>query len=159
VSGQLYSRGRSPRYPLDIRPGGPHSRSGLGGEEENSQPPPGVWPLNPDRSARSQSLYRLSYPGSSQKFWVTLSNSDTFISPCTFFIVFISLYATFHPPEPTLEAVAHLVFGISANSCSYPFKVTSGLAGSPSLLETRSHGRLDAGVAVLKFPAGKWLRR
>jgi hypothetical protein len=33
-----------PRYPLDRRLGGPQSRSGRGGEETNSQPPPGIEP-------------------------------------------------------------------------------------------------------------------
>jgi hypothetical protein len=49
VSGQLhapaaYSQGKSPWYPLDRRLGGPQSRSGRGGEENNSQPPPGIEP-------------------------------------------------------------------------------------------------------------------
>jgi hypothetical protein len=35
---------KSPRYPLDRRPGGSQSRSGRGGEEKNSQPPPGIEP-------------------------------------------------------------------------------------------------------------------
>jgi hypothetical protein len=30
------------QYPLDRRLGGPQSRSGRGGEEKNSQPPPGL---------------------------------------------------------------------------------------------------------------------
>jgi hypothetical protein len=38
------SGGRSPWYPLDRRLGGPYSRSGHGGEEKNSQPPPGIEP-------------------------------------------------------------------------------------------------------------------
>jgi hypothetical protein len=33
--------------------GGRQSRSGHGGEEKNSQPPPGIEPWNPDRPARS----------------------------------------------------------------------------------------------------------
>jgi hypothetical protein len=33
-----------PRYPLDRRLGGPQSCSGRGGEEKNSQPPPGIEP-------------------------------------------------------------------------------------------------------------------
>jgi hypothetical protein len=37
----LFSQGKSPWYPLD-RLGGPQSRSGRGGEEKNSQPPPGI---------------------------------------------------------------------------------------------------------------------
>jgi hypothetical protein len=37
-------QGKSPWYPLDRRLGGPHSRSGRGGEEKNSQPLPGLEP-------------------------------------------------------------------------------------------------------------------
>jgi hypothetical protein len=33
--------------PLDRRLGGPQNRSGHGGEEKNSQPPPGIEPYNP----------------------------------------------------------------------------------------------------------------
>jgi hypothetical protein len=40
----LYPHGKSPWYPLDRRLGGPQSRSGRGGEEKNSQPPPGIEP-------------------------------------------------------------------------------------------------------------------
>jgi hypothetical protein len=46
----LYYRGRSPRYPLDRRRGGPHNRSERCGEEKNLY-------LSP-------SQYRLSHPGS-----------------------------------------------------------------------------------------------
>jgi hypothetical protein len=60
----LYPQGKSPWYPLDRRLGGPQSRSGRGDEAKNSQPPPGIEPLNPDRPARSPALYRLSYHGS-----------------------------------------------------------------------------------------------
>jgi len=35
---------KSPRYPLNRRLGGPQGRSGHGGEEENSQPLPGLEP-------------------------------------------------------------------------------------------------------------------
>jgi hypothetical protein len=38
----LYHQGKSPWYPLDRRLGGPQSRSGRGGEEKNSQLPPGI---------------------------------------------------------------------------------------------------------------------
>jgi hypothetical protein len=46
----LYPQGKSPRYALDRRLGGPQSRSGRGGEENNSQPlsvldPPIVQPV------------------------------------------------------------------------------------------------------------------
>jgi hypothetical protein len=53
-----------PLYPLDRRLGGHQSRTGIVGEEKNSQPPPRIEPLKPDHPARSQSPYRLSYPGS-----------------------------------------------------------------------------------------------
>jgi hypothetical protein len=47
VSGQfnapaVYPQGKSPSYPLDRRLGGNQSRSGSGGEEKNSQLPPGT---------------------------------------------------------------------------------------------------------------------
>jgi hypothetical protein len=68
VSGQLHAPaasppGKVPLVPLDRRLGGHHSRSGHGVEERNSQPPPGIETRSSDRPARSQSLYRLSYPG------------------------------------------------------------------------------------------------
>jgi hypothetical protein len=49
VSGQLHSPaalspGKEPRYLLDRRLSGPQNRSGLGGEEKNSQPQPGFEP-------------------------------------------------------------------------------------------------------------------
>jgi hypothetical protein len=40
------------------------SQSGRGGEEKNSQHPPGIEPRSSNRLARSQTLYRLSYTGS-----------------------------------------------------------------------------------------------
>jgi hypothetical protein len=40
------------------------SRSRRGGEEKNYQLTPGIEPRLSDRPARSQSLYRLRYPGS-----------------------------------------------------------------------------------------------
>jgi hypothetical protein len=60
----LYLQGKSPLYPLDRRLDGPPSRSGCGGEEKNSQPPPGMEPYNSDLPARSPALYQLSYHGS-----------------------------------------------------------------------------------------------
>jgi hypothetical protein len=60
----LYPQGKSPWYSLDRRLGGPQSRSGRGGEDKNSQPPPGIEPQNPDRPAHSPALYRMSYHGS-----------------------------------------------------------------------------------------------
>jgi hypothetical protein len=60
----LYPQVKSSWYTLDRRLGGPQSRSGRGGEEKNSQPPPGIEPYNTDRPVRSPALYRLSYHGS-----------------------------------------------------------------------------------------------
>jgi hypothetical protein len=60
----LYPRGKSPQWPLERRLGGPQSRSGRGGEEKHSQPLPRIELHNLILLARSQSLYRLSYPGS-----------------------------------------------------------------------------------------------
>jgi hypothetical protein len=44
TSRPLYPQGKSPWYPLDRRLGESQSRSGRGGEEKNSQPPPGIVP-------------------------------------------------------------------------------------------------------------------
>jgi hypothetical protein len=41
----LYLQGKSHWYPSDRRLGGHQSRSERGGEEENSQPPPGIEPI------------------------------------------------------------------------------------------------------------------
>jgi hypothetical protein len=62
VSGQrhapaaLYPPGKDPRYQSDRRLGGPQCRSGRRGCPR--------WGSNPDRPARSQTLYCLSYRGS-----------------------------------------------------------------------------------------------
>jgi hypothetical protein len=61
VSGQLHAPaalppGKEPWYPLVRRLAGPHSRSGRGGEEKNSQPLPGLEPLY--HPARTPALYR-----------------------------------------------------------------------------------------------------
>jgi hypothetical protein len=59
----LYLRGKSPRWPLYRRFGGPQSRSGRHGEEKIlALPRLELRLLRPP--ARNQSLYRLSYPGS-----------------------------------------------------------------------------------------------
>jgi hypothetical protein len=61
VSGQLHApaalpRGKVPRYSCDRRMCGPQSRSGRGGGEKNSQPPPEIEPPKLDRPARSPSV-------------------------------------------------------------------------------------------------------
>jgi hypothetical protein len=55
----LYLHGRSRRYPLDRRLGGPQSRSGRCGIEKTLFPLPGI-----EARPSSPSLYRLSYLGS-----------------------------------------------------------------------------------------------
>jgi hypothetical protein len=52
VSGQLHApatlpQGKNPWYPLSRRLSGLQRRSGRGGEEKNSQPPPGIEPRTP----------------------------------------------------------------------------------------------------------------
>jgi hypothetical protein len=69
VSGQLHAPaalppGKSPRYPFYRRLGGPQSRSGRYGEVHIFYPTGTRTPASPARPAGSQSLYRLSYPGS-----------------------------------------------------------------------------------------------
>jgi hypothetical protein len=81
VSGQLHPQGRSTRFPLDRRLGGPQSRSRQGVEEKNSHPPPGSGPRTSDRPTRSQWLYQLSYPSSYfHHFCCLLQIRCTFIS-------------------------------------------------------------------------------
>jgi hypothetical protein len=77
----LYSQGKSPRYQFDRRLGGPQSWSGHGVHEKNSQSSPGIEPWPSDRVARSQSLYRLSYPGSSMGTAVN-DKDKVKLSPC-----------------------------------------------------------------------------
>jgi hypothetical protein len=63
TSRPLYPRGKNPLYPLDTRLGGPQSRSGRRGEEKILDPAgTRIRPFG--RPACSQSLDRLSYPGS-----------------------------------------------------------------------------------------------
>jgi hypothetical protein len=59
-----YSQGKSPRYALHRRLGGPQSRSGRGEEEKNFRPPARIEPPNHHRPAHSLALYRLSSHGS-----------------------------------------------------------------------------------------------
>jgi hypothetical protein len=59
-----YPPGKSPRYPFYRRLGGPQSRSGRYGEVNIFDPTGTRNSRPPGRPARSQSLYRLGYPGS-----------------------------------------------------------------------------------------------
>jgi hypothetical protein len=77
VRGQLHASaalppGKSPRYPLDRRPSGTQSRSGQK-LKFLTQPRLELRPL--DRTARSQSLYRLRYRDSFQLIQNILLNS------------------------------------------------------------------------------------
>jgi hypothetical protein len=80
VSGQLHvpAEGKSPRYLLDRRLAEPQSRSGRDVEEKNSQP---CRQSNSDRPARSQSLYRLSYPGSAAHIFTMLKPDIRLLMP------------------------------------------------------------------------------
>jgi hypothetical protein len=63
TSRSLYPRGKSPRYPLDRRLGGPQSRSGHDVEKRKFFTLPGLELRPLGLPARSQSLHRLRYPG------------------------------------------------------------------------------------------------
>jgi hypothetical protein len=66
VSGQIHApaafpQGKSSRFPLDRRLGGPQSRAGRGGEEKKSQPLPGFEPpiIQPVAQRFTTELYLL----------------------------------------------------------------------------------------------------
>ena len=72
------------RYPLYGRLVGPQGRSG---RVRKISPPTGIRP--PDRPARSESLYRLSYPGplaSNTKVNIPLTSNQILLQYITFFI-------------------------------------------------------------------------
>jgi hypothetical protein len=60
----LYLRGKGPQYPLNRRLGGPQSLSERCGDENYLLLLPGIELRPLGRPARSQSTYRLNYPGS-----------------------------------------------------------------------------------------------
>ena len=62
------------RYPFYRRVGGPQDRSG---QVRKISPPTGI--RSPDRPARSQSLYRLSYPAHSQCMYTSLIRTNYWI--------------------------------------------------------------------------------
>jgi hypothetical protein len=66
-----------------MRLGGPQSRSGLYGEVKICYPTGIRTSILPDRPARSQSLYRLSYPGS-YLLSVLILNQNSMIKEGTF---------------------------------------------------------------------------
>jgi hypothetical protein len=55
----LNPQGKSPSYPLDRKLGGPHSRSGNGGEKKIPSP---YRDSNPEHPARSPALYHWAIP-------------------------------------------------------------------------------------------------
>jgi hypothetical protein len=85
VSGQrhapaaLYPREKYPRYPLYRRLDGPQSRSGHRGYRKNPLPLPEIEPRLPCRPVRSQTIYWLSYPGSS---WRDMALYNSHINSC-----------------------------------------------------------------------------
>jgi hypothetical protein len=80
VSGQLHasaalSQGKSPWYPLDRRLGGPQSRSGSHGEEQDSKSLVGLEPQNiqPVTQNYTNKLNRI--PSTNETYTISLSNS------------------------------------------------------------------------------------
>jgi hypothetical protein len=65
----LYRQGKSPRYPLDRRLGGPQSRSGRGAEEKNSEPPPGM--EHPTVASRYTDWAAAALPGRGRHFFLS----------------------------------------------------------------------------------------
>jgi hypothetical protein len=114
----LYSRGKSPRYPLDRRLGRLQSRSGQRGEEKI---------LNRlDRPVRSQSLYRLRYPGSSASIEWLLSKWQHNTLPC-FVCVSLARAQSYYRPSGLLSkhvntAVSFHIAGVTARSVSGAWK-------------------------------------
>jgi hypothetical protein len=87
----LYPQGKSPWYPLDRRLGGPQSHFGCGGEDKNSQPPPGIEPTYPDRPALSQCYTARAITGL-VKEWITYwyeNNVFHFICIISLFLIWI----------------------------------------------------------------------
>jgi hypothetical protein len=68
-TGRALPRGKDPRYPLYRRLGGPQSRSGHRGYRKNPFPLSGIKPRSPGGPVLSQTLYWLSYPGSSVHYY------------------------------------------------------------------------------------------
>jgi hypothetical protein len=97
VSGQLHAPavlppGKSPWYPFYRRLGGPQNRSGRYREVKFFYPTGTRTPTPHSRPARSQSLYRLSYPGSPLYGWYWKSSSfehsfDKFVAMAMPFVV------------------------------------------------------------------------
>jgi len=67
------------RYPLYRRLGGPQGRSEL---VRKISPPPDTWIRSPDRPARTESLYRLSYPGPPVREEVLQNTVTEWQCPC-----------------------------------------------------------------------------
>jgi hypothetical protein len=59
----LYPQGKSRWYPLERRLSGTQSRSGRGGEEKNSQPPPGLEPPIIQPVAQRHTAELTQFPG------------------------------------------------------------------------------------------------
>jgi hypothetical protein len=124
VSGQFHAPatlppGKSPRYPFYRRLGGPQSRSGRYGEVNIFYPTGTRTPAPPSRPARSQSLYRLSYPGSRflwHSNWLFKYNLYVFqasVISTRMLLVFLSL-------QENVEMVPKFQAATAFFSCSLP---------------------------------------
>jgi hypothetical protein len=119
----FYPRGKTPRYPLDRRLGGP----GLDYEEKKKfLTLPGLWPLG--RTACSQSLYRLRYPGLSIIWNLAILK-----------LIYIVVYFTYEANNPF--QLRHLCFNRTHWLCkrsSYYVRQWTAFSAS-CLLHTYSH--------------------
>jgi hypothetical protein len=77
-----YPYGKSPWYPLDKRPGGLQSRSGLGDDDKNSEPLPGLEPpiIQPVARRYIAELYLHNVPLSSLFFTSSFLGPNTVLS-------------------------------------------------------------------------------
>jgi hypothetical protein len=80
-----FTPGGKPPYPLDRRLVGPQSHSGRHGEEKFLDPT-GTELRPSDRPARSQSLYRLRYPGCSKETFLSKFSLLIYIIECIYYL-------------------------------------------------------------------------
>ena len=128
VGGQRHAPAALPwgktRYPLYRRLGGPQGRSGRG--RKISPPPTGI--RSPDRPARSESLYRLSYLGPLwlkrilliQTMLLLTFNCEQYIIIKSVIPIILSWNKTVHNVyKPHIEILHLILFSLSSMLCFY----------------------------------------
>jgi hypothetical protein len=132
----LYPRGKSPRYPLDRRLGGPQSRSGRGGEKKHSRPLPELEPpiIQPVAQRYTTDLPWLR-PTSLRPILILSSNRQLGISSS----LFPSSFPTNILCAFLLESANVIIFGgeqkLSSSLCNFLHSpVTSSSFGANILL-------------------------